>query len=58
MSDRLSITKYGTRYWAVWFDGQLLAVTLYKKGARSVASAITTLSTTHGKEVHHGIQAA
>ena len=58
MSDRLAITKYGTRYWAVWIDGQLLAVTLYKKGARSVASAITTLSTTHGKEVHHDIQAA
>ncbi len=58
MSDRLSITKYGQRYWAVWLDGELLAVTLYKKGARSVASAITTLSTTHGKEVPHGIQAA
>ena len=58
MSDRLTITKYGTRYWAVWIDGQLLAVTLYKKGARSVASAITTLSTSHGKGVHHGIQAA
>ena len=58
MSDRLSITKYGQRYWAVWLDGELLAVTLYKKGARSVASAITTLSTYHGKEVHHGIQAA
>ncbi len=58
MSDRLSITKYGQRYWAVWLDGDLLAVTLYKKGARSVASAITMLSTTHGKEVHHGIQAA
>jgi hypothetical protein len=58
MNTRLSITKYGQRYWAVWLDGQLLAVTLYKKGARSVASAITTLSTQHGKEVHHGIQAA
>jgi hypothetical protein len=58
MSTRLSITKYGQRYWAVWLDGHLLAVTLYKKGARSVASAITTLSTQHGKEVHHGIQAA
>jgi hypothetical protein len=55
MSTRLSITKYGQRYWDVWLDGQLLAVTLYKKGARSVASAITTLSTQHGKEVHHGI---
>ena len=58
MSDRLTVTKYGQRYWAVWLDGDLLAVTLYKKGARSVASAITTLSTYHGKEVHHGIQAA
>jgi hypothetical protein len=34
MSERLSITKYGQRYWAVWLDGELLAVTLYKKGAR------------------------
>ena len=58
MSDRLSITKYGQRYWAVWLDGDLLAVTLYKKGARAITAAITTLSTHHGKEVHHGIQDA
>ena len=58
MSDRLSITKYGSRYWAVWLDGQLLAVTLYKKGAQSVASAITKLSMVDGKEVHHALQAA
>ncbi len=58
MSERLSITKYGQRHWAVWLDGELLAVTLYKKGARAVASVITTLSTPHGKEVHHAIQAA
>ena len=58
MSERLSITKYGQRYWAVWLDGELLAVTLYKKGARAITAAITTLSTPHGKEVHHGIQAA
>ena len=38
MSERLSITKYGDRYWAVWLDGQLLAVTLYKKGATAIAS--------------------
>ena len=55
MSERLSITKYGQRHWAVWLDGELLAVTLYKKGARAVASVITTLSTPHGKEVHHAI---
>ena len=58
MSERLSITKYGTRHWAVWIDGQLLAVTLYEKGAQAVATAITKLSTHSGKEVHHGIQAA
>jgi len=58
MSDRLSITKYGQRYWAVWLDGELLAVTLYKKGARAISAAITTFSTHHGKEVHHGTQAA
>jgi hypothetical protein len=58
MSKRLSITKYGSRYWAVWLDGQLLAVTLYKKGAQSVASAITQFSMVDGKEVHHALQAA
>ena len=30
----LSITRYrNTRYWALWEGGQLLAVTVYKKGA-------------------------
>ena len=58
MSERLSITKYGHRYWAVWLDGELLAVTLYKKGARAITAAITTLSKHHRKEVHHGIQVA
>ena len=58
MSERLSITTYGDRYWAVWLDGQLLAVTLYKKGATAVATAITSLNTHSGKEVHHATQAA
>ena len=58
MSERLTITRYGSRYWAVWLDGQLLAVTLYKKGAQSVTAAITQFSTHHGKEVHHALQAA
>ena len=58
MSDRLSITKYGDRYWAVWLDGHLLAVTLYKKGATAIASTITSLLTHAGKEVHHATQAA
>ena len=32
---------YASRYWAVWVDGELLAVTLYRKGAEAVARAIT-----------------
>lgn len=30
-----------TRYWSVSVDGELLAVTLYRKGAEAVARAIT-----------------
>jgi hypothetical protein len=32
---------YATRYWSVWVNGELLAVTLYRKGAEAVAKAIT-----------------
>ena len=32
---------YATRYWSVIVDGELLAVTLYRKGAMAVATAIT-----------------
>ena len=56
--DGVSVTRYGQRNWAVWLNGELLAVTLYLKGARAVASAITRLSTVDGKEVHHATQAA
>jgi hypothetical protein len=32
--DDVRVEKYkGTRYWAVWINGELLAVTVYKKGA-------------------------
>ena len=35
----LSITRYrNTRYWALWEGGQLLAVTVYKKGAVTLRS--------------------
>lgn len=31
------IEKYkDSRYWAVWVDGQLLAVTVYRKGAVAI----------------------
>jgi hypothetical protein len=31
---------YPTRYWAVYVDGELLAVMLYRKGAEAVAGAL------------------
>ena len=58
MNPRLSITKYGSRHWAVWLDGELLAVTLYLKGARATTAAITKLTTHYGEEGHHATQAA
>jgi hypothetical protein len=44
---KVEVTKYRkpdgylTRYWSVSVDGELLAVTLYRKGAEAVARAIT-----------------
>ena len=31
---------YPSRYWAVMIDGELLAVTVYRKGAEAVAEAL------------------
>jgi len=36
----LSINRYGNRNWAVYFNGELLAVTVYKKGAVAVCDAL------------------
>ena len=41
--NRVQITRYGNRNWAVWLDGELLAVTVYKKGATAVVNTITKL---------------
>lgn len=44
---RIEVTRfrkrdgYVTRHWAVMVDGELLAVTLYRKGAEAVAAALT-----------------
>jgi hypothetical protein len=37
---------YATRYWAVLIDGDLLAVTLYRKGAEAVAQALGGVEST------------
>jgi hypothetical protein len=33
---------YATRHWAVYVDGELLAVVLYRKGAMAIADLILT----------------
>ena len=52
VSKRVEITRYGNRNWAVWLDGELLAVTVYKKGATAVAQVLTRL-TTHSANPDH-----
>ena len=37
LSDRLRVERYGDRNWAIYLDDDLLAVTVYKKGALAVA---------------------
>jgi hypothetical protein len=37
---QITVTRYGARHWAVYLDGQLLAVTVYKKGALAVQDAL------------------
>jgi hypothetical protein len=34
------VARYGQRYWAVYLNGELLAVTVYKKGAVAVQDAL------------------
>ncbi|MBE2180160.1 MAG: hypothetical protein IAE97_06780 [Chthoniobacterales bacterium] len=42
MSTRfIHISRYRqTRYWAVWRGAELIAVTVYRKGARAVAAEL------------------
>ena len=39
-----TIEKYGSRNWAVRINGELLAVTVYKKGARAIVELIQKLA--------------
>ena len=45
--NRIEITRYGNRNWAVWLNGELLAVTVYKKGAQAIAHLVTRLTQPH-----------
>jgi hypothetical protein len=43
-TDNISINRYGaTRYWAVWVNGELLAVTVYKKGALAIRDKLSSM---------------
>ena len=45
MRDKLHITRYNkTRNWAIWANEELLAVTVYRKGAQAVLDYIHTLT--------------
>ena len=35
---QIEVSKYGNRNWAVYVNGELLAVTVYKKGANAIVS--------------------
>ena len=39
-----TIEKYGSRNWAVRIDGELLAVTVYRKGARAIVDYIRQIT--------------
>jgi len=62
---KIEVTRYRkpggylTRYWSVLVDGDLLAVTLYRKGAEAVARAITNpIPTNHATILEDSAQPA
>jgi hypothetical protein len=40
----ITVTRYGTRNWAVYLNGELLAVTVYKKGALAIRTTLEQLT--------------
>ena len=43
MKPDIEIRRYGTRNWAVYEGGELLAVTVYKKGALAIVERLAML---------------
>jgi hypothetical protein len=41
---KTTVTRYGARHWAIYYSGQLLAVTVYKKGALAVQNVLESRS--------------
>ena len=44
----VTVTRYGARNWAVWLDGELVVVALYRKGAATVAEKLRELVSLKG----------
>jgi hypothetical protein len=40
LTRKATVARYGVRHWAVYHNGELLAVTAYKKGALAVQKAL------------------
>ena len=48
------VQHYRYRFWAVYCGHELVAVTVYRKGAAEVARRLNAFPTAHGvKEAHH-----
>lgn len=45
---------FPTRHWAVFLNGDLLVVTLYRKGALAVAAALTGINGSHPVQTRDG----
>jgi hypothetical protein len=50
----IHISRYGTsRYWAVWRGAELVAVTVYRKGAQSVAAELKKIEDYGNQTIHN-----
>ena len=50
----IHISRYRTtRYWAVWRGAELIAVTVYRKGAQSVADQLQKLQDDENQTIPH-----
>jgi 3-deoxy-D-arabino-heptulosonate 7-phosphate (DAHP) synthase len=50
----IHISRYRTtRYWAVWCGAELIAVTVYRKGAQSVADQLQKLQDYENQTIPH-----
>lgn len=47
----ITIGRYGSRNWAVYLNGRLLAVTVYRKGAIAIRDTIANLASALPEDV-------